>query len=88
MNFKPAFYCIAGDMITHASSHFGAVPNEKDFQLAISEFRQFKSDADKLDKQVALKLVLGNHDTHPKETEPEIFWKVFPGYPSYQSVDI
>lgn len=88
MHIKPAFFCIAGDMIIHASSHFGAIPDEKDYQLAVNEFRHFKSDAEKLDKQVALKLVLGNHDTHPQETEPEIFWKVFPGYPPYQSMDI
>ena len=88
MNHKPAFFCIAGDMIVHASTHFGAVPNEKEYQMAINEFRQFKVDADKLDKQVSLKLVLGNHDTHPQEIDPKIFWEVFPGYPPYQSMDL
>lgn len=88
MNPKPAFFCIAGDMIVHASTHFGVVPNEKDYQTAINEYRQFKADADKLDNQVPIKLTLGNHDTHPQEIDPKIFWEVFPGYPAYQSMDL
>lgn len=88
MNPKPDFFCIDGDMIVHASTHFGVVPNEKDYQTAINEYQQFKTDADKLDKQVSLKLVLGNHDTHPQEIDPKIFWEVFPGYPAYQSMDL
>lgn len=88
MDPKPDFLCLNGDMIIHASTHFGVVPNEKDYQMAIKEYQQFKSDADKLDRQVSLKLVLGNHDTHPREIDPDIFWKVFPGYPAYQSMNL
>lgn len=88
MSPKPAFLCVDGDLIVHASTHFGVVPDENDRQKAINEFQQFKADADKLDKQVSLKLTLGNHDTHPKEIDPVLFWEVFPEFPAYHSMDL
>ncbi|GJM27432.1 MAG: hypothetical protein DHS20C17_00670 [Cyclobacteriaceae bacterium] len=88
MNPKPAFFCVNGDLIVHASTHFGAVPDENSRQAAIDEFQQFKADVDKLNHQVPLKLTLGNHDTHPQEIDPILFWEVFPGYPAYQSIDL
>jgi hypothetical protein len=72
----------------NASSHFGHIPDERQQKKAIEEFRMFKMDIDKLDKNIPLKLTLGNHDTHPGEIEPKLFWEVFPDYPAYQSMNL
>ena len=85
MNPLPDFYCVNGDMICNASPSFGVIPNSDQRQAAINEFTAFKKDANLLDPKVQLILTLGNHDTHPGEIDPEIFWEVFPGYPPYQS---
>ena len=39
---RPAFFGIAGDLIQKASLHFGQVPDEKQKQEAVAEFRAFK----------------------------------------------
>ena len=85
MQPSPAFYCVNGDMICNASPSFGVIPNPDQRKAAINEFTAFKKDANLLDPKVRLILTLGNHDTHPGEIDPEIFWEVFPGYPPYQS---
>ncbi len=87
MNPLPDFYCVNGDMIRSASPSFGVNPNPEQRQKAIKELKAFKKDADILNPKVRLVLTLGNHDTAPKEIDPEIFWEVFPGYPPYQSFD-
>ena len=81
----PDFYCVNGDMICNASPSFGVIPNAEQRQKAISELKAFKKDADILDPKVQLVLTLGNHDTSPKEIDPEIFWEVYPDQPAYQS---
>ncbi len=85
MNPLPGFYCVDGDMICNASPSFGVNPNAEQHRMAIKELKAFKTDADILNAKVKLVLTLGNHDTAPKEIDPEIFWEVFPGYPPYQS---
>jgi hypothetical protein len=87
MNPLPDFYCVNGDMICNASPSFGVIPNAEQRRMAIKEFKAFKKDADILNSKVQLVLTLGNHDTAPKEIDPEIFWEVFPGYSPYQSFD-
>ena len=87
MSPLPDFFCVNGDLICSASPSFGVVPDAKGRQSAIREFKAFKKDADILSPKVQLVLKLGNHDTHPKEIDPEIFWEVFPGFPPYQSFD-
>ncbi len=82
---NPAFFCVNGDMIVNGSLSFGRVPTPDGRQAAINEFKAFKKDADLLNQKIPLILALGNHDTHPDEINPEIFWEVFPGYPPYQS---
>lgn len=84
----PAFFCVDGDMIVNGSSSFGVIPTPYERQAAINEFKAFKKDAELLDQKIRLILVLGNHDTHPKEIDPELFWEVFPGYPPYQSFNL
>jgi hypothetical protein len=85
MNPLPDFYCVNGDMICNASPSFGVIPDAEQRQKAVNELTAFKKDADVLDSKVQLVLGLGNHDTHPKEIDPEIFWEVFPDHPAYQS---
>lgn len=88
MDSHPAFLCVDGDMILSASPSFGIVPTPGLRQKAIDEFRAFKKDIDLLNPEVRFIPVLGNHDTHPQEIDPEIFREVFPGYPAYQSFDL
>ena len=88
MNPLPSFFCVNGDMIVNGSRNFGTIPDAKARELALQEFRGFKSDAALLNPEIPLKLTLGNHDTHPGEVDPEMFWEIFPGYPPYQSFEM
>ncbi len=85
MQPKPAFFCVNGDMITSGSTSFGTVPDSMERQTAISELKLFKNDTDLLNPNIRLILTLGNHDTHPQEVEPKMFWEVFSKQPAYQS---
>ncbi len=87
---RPAFFCVDGDMICSASLSFGQVPNERQKEKAIAEFKLFKRDLALLSPEIPVKLVLGNHDTHPKEKDdtPELFHAVFPDRPPYYSFDV
>lgn len=88
MDPHPAFLCVNGDLIFNASPTFGILPTPELRLTAIDEYKAFKKDIDLLNPEVRLILALGNHDTHPQEIDPEIFWEVFPGYPPYQSFDL
>jgi predicted MPP superfamily phosphohydrolase len=88
MDPLPAFFCVNGDLILSGSLYFGNIPDEKQRDKANQEFKAFKAVADQLHPDIPLKLTLGNHDTSPKEVDPLMFWKVYPGYPPYQSFDI
>lgn len=87
MPVKPAFFLVNGDLANDASVTFGVNPTKEQQALAKEQFKLFKADADLLDKSVPVKLILGNHDTHPRKLDPDIFWSVFPGYPPYSSMD-
>jgi len=84
----PNFLAVTGDLIRSGSRHFGVVPDIEERQAAINEFKAFKKDMELLDPNIRPVLSLGNHDTHPKEVDPEMFWEVFPDYPPYQSFDL
>ncbi len=84
----PDFFCVNGDMIVNGSLSFGRIPTPEGRQAAINEFRAFKKDAENLNRKIKLILTLGNHDTHPKEVDPEMFWEVFPDHPPYQSFNL
>ncbi len=88
MHPSPAFFCVDGDMIRSASLSFSKSASSDERKTAINEFKAFKADADLLNKKIRLVLAMGNHDTNPKEIDPEIFWEVFPDYPPYQSFNL
>ena len=46
---RPAFFGIAGDLILSASHSFGQVPDEKQKQKAVAEFRAFKEHLSRVD---------------------------------------
>jgi hypothetical protein len=81
----PAFFAIAGDLICKASLSFGQVPDEKQAEAARAEFRAIKSHVTQIEKDVPVKLALGNHDTHPGEDAPKLFQSVFPERPEYHA---
>lgn len=85
---RPAFFLIDGDLILTASRSFGHRPSDREKQTAIEEFRKCRRHLDRLDRAIRLETVLGNHDTHPGETEPELFHRVFPEHPAYRSFDL
>ena len=84
----PAFFGIAGDLICKASLHFGQVPDEKQMQEAIAEFRLLKKHLRQCHPQIPVKLALGNHDTHPGEDAPALFHAVFPEHLEYHAFDV
>lgn len=88
MQYPPAFFCVNGDLIVTASRSFGHIPGADERKQAIEELRSFQGDVSLLNPEIPLRMTLGNHDTHPGESDPEIFWEVFPGYPPYQAFDV
>jgi len=84
----PAFFAITGDTIISASLSFGQIPDEKQKQKAIAEFRLLKSALERFDPRVPVKLALGNHDTYVGESDAALFHKVFPDRPAYQAFEI
>lgn len=88
MRSKPAFFVLDGDLITSASTSFGRWPSDREKQAAIEEFRACRRHLDRLDPKIRLEITLGNHDTHPGETTPDLFHEVFPGRPAYRSFDL
>jgi len=84
----PEFFGIAGDLICKASLHFGQVPDQKQKEEAIEEFKILRDHLNRLDPGISVKLALGNHDTYPGEDKPVLFHKVFPEYPEYHSFTI
>ncbi len=88
MEQAPAFFAVAGDLICKASLSFGQIPNDKQKEEAREEFRAIKAHVDQIEKQIPVKLALGNHDTHPEEDRPELFHDVFPDRPEYHAFDV
>ncbi len=87
MSPPPVFFCINGDLIMTASRSFGRIPDDKEREIAGNELKDFKKDIALLNPAIPLKITLGNHDTHPGEVDPDLFWEVFPEHPPYQSFD-
>ena len=85
---RPAFFVITGDLICSASIAFGNRPDGKQKAKAVEEFCLFKKHLDSVSPAIPVRLVLGNHDTYPGEVEPELFHRVFPDRPAYQSFDV
>ncbi|MFC1718155.1 metallophosphoesterase family protein, partial [Candidatus Poribacteria bacterium] len=84
----PKFFGIAGDLISRASLHFGQVPDQKQKEEAVEEFRILRDHLHCLDPRISVRLALGNHDTYPGEDEPALFHKVFSEHPEYHSFTI
>lgn len=85
MKPRPRFLVVNGDLITNASHSFGNVPNAKQKEKAIREFKLFKESLRSL--KIPFKLTLGNHDTYPYEKDGELFRKVFTDSKVYDSFD-
>jgi hypothetical protein len=85
MKPEPLFLIVNGDLITNASHGFGNVPDSKQKEKAIKEFKLFKESVSSL--KIPVKLTLGNHDTYPYEKDGELFRTVFVGAKVYDSFD-
>lgn len=85
MPVQPAFFAIAGDLVCTASLSFGHVPNEKERETALAEFRALRTHVEAIEAHLPVKLALGNHDTHPGEDGPALFHTVFPERPEYHA---
>lgn len=83
MRPQPAFFLVNGDLALTVSKQFGHRPDARQQETARDELRAFKKHMDLLN--VPLKMTLGNHDTHPGEIDPEIFWSVYPDVTPYSS---
>ncbi len=87
LSLRPAFIAIVGDLILTASLSFGVVPNAKQRETALDEFRSLKPHLDDLARIAPLKLTLGNHDTYPGEADAGLFHTVFPSHPVTHSFE-
>jgi hypothetical protein len=88
MDPRPAFFAVAGDLICKASLRFGDVPDERQREEALAEYRMVKEALAGLDARIPLKLTLGNHDTYPGEDVPRLFRTVFPEHPVYHAFTV
>jgi hypothetical protein len=88
MKPAPKFFAVIGDLICKASLHFGQIPDQKQKEEAIAEFRLFRDHLQPLSPGIDVKLALGNHDTYPGEDDPVLFHTVFPEHPEYHSFTI
>ncbi|MDF1815605.1 MAG: metallophosphoesterase [Verrucomicrobiales bacterium] len=88
MSARPAFFLVNGDLAVSASVSFGVRPSEPQRKAAHQEFLKCRQHLDRLDREIPVKLTIGNHDTSPDEDEPEMFHEVFPEHPAYQSFEL
>lgn len=77
MRPAPRFVVLLGDNGCSVSRTFGHTPDEMGLARARQELEGLKAKLAVLDKAIPLKLVIGNHDTMPGETDAAFFRSVF-----------
>ena len=85
---RPRFFTIVGDLINTASYFIAQVPNEKQRQRALADFRRIKADLKTLHSAIPFHPVIGNHDTYPGEGDPALFRAVFTDCQPHGSFDL
>lgn len=88
MQPAPQFVALLGDNGCNVSSSFGHTPNAKGLERARKELDDLRVEISKLRKDIPLKLVIGNHDTMPNETDAVFFRKTFPDCQPYETFEV
>ena len=88
MRPAPQFVALLGDNVCNVSSSFGHTPDAKGLERARKELEGLRAETAKLRKEIPLKLVIGNHDTLPRETDAAFFRKVFPACRPYEAFEV
>ncbi len=87
MRPAPRFVVLLGDNGCSVSRNFGNTPDEKGRARARQELEGLRTKLAKLNKNIPLKLVIGNHDTLPGETDAAFFRQVFPDVKPYEAFE-
>jgi hypothetical protein len=87
MNPAPRFVALLGDNGCSVSRNFGHTPNEKGLAQARIGLEGLRTKLARLDAAIPLKLVIGNHDTMPGETDAAFFRTVFPTCQPYEAFE-
>lgn len=87
MRPAPQFVALLGDNGCNVSASFGHTPDAKGLERARKELEGLRVETSKLRKDIPLKLVIGNHDTMPDETDAAFFRKVFPECRPYEAFE-
>ena len=87
MRPAPKFVALLGDNGCNVSGSFGHMPDSKGLERARKELEGLRVETSKLRKDIPLKLVIGNHDTMPGETDAAFFRKVFPECRPYEAFE-
>ena len=85
MKPAPRFISLLGDNICSASRSFGSMP--KSFDRAHTELNGLHEKLRKLNPEISLKLVIGNHDSYPGEVDAKLFRSEFPEVKPYETFD-
>ena len=87
MRPAPRFVALLGDNGCSVSRNFGHTPDEKGLAQARVELEGLRTKLARLDPDIPLKLVIGNHDTMPGETDAAFFRTVFPACRPYEAFE-
>jgi calcineurin-like phosphoesterase family protein len=84
MRPAPLFVALLGDNGCSVSRNFGHTPDEQGQARARQELAGLREKLARLRGDIPLKLVVGNHDTFPGETDAAFFRSVFPECRPYE----
>lgn len=87
MRPAPRFVALLGDNGCSVSRNFGHTPDEKGLAQARIGLEGLRAKLARLDAGIPLKLVIGNHDTMPGETDAAFFRTVFPACRPYEAFE-
>ncbi len=87
MRPAPRFVALLGDNGCSVSRSFGHTPDGKGKSRARQELEGLREKLEKLRKDIPLKLVVGNHDTMPREVGAAFFRTVFKSCLPYQTFE-
>jgi len=87
MRPAPRFVALLGDNVCSVSRNFGHTPDAKGLERARAELMTFREKISRLRNDIALKLVIGNHDTMPGEVDAAFFRSVVSSCVPYEAFD-